>query len=1224
MRQKTTFILKKLAVQPFFMVFALLLLVSSAANASHFRFGLITATRISETSTQVTYRLNVSLSWRLGTAMTPIPFTISGGNSGSVSVPMTTVVDPSGGWDNSTGSTTVTLNKSTTPTKLEYTSCCKISTTANNHDTNWDVYTILNTNTGGGSTPVSTLPAIINVPVGATAATFSVPASDPDAGSTLTYSIPSLTGNLAGEVEPNGLTTQNANFNVNSSTGLVTFNTVGKTVGQQYNAMVTVTDNNGNQIELDFLINMVGPSNPPVFDYTTGNTPTNGSVFNVVVGQTLSFPIRATDPDAGQTVSMSVSGLTSYLTTANFSSAALPATGTVSLTHLNYTALAAQLGTTTVLNFIATDNVGVQTTSSVTIKVVGEPAPTFISPTPGQGTIRSIYAGVLHTDDIVAQSSLGSNVSIAFATTPSGVTNSPIVPTAGANPGSTTLSWTPTSAQFGQHTLSYTATIAATPSIFAVRSFDLIVNDPPTFATTPTTTASACNSYLYKVVANDANIPYGDVVDIVSDNPLPSWLTLTPTGNGTAKLTGTPTLADVGTYTIDLSAEDNYHHNYPSVDQSFTITVSANTITASAGVNGAISNPGAVDVCPGSTPAYTITPDAGYHVLDVLVDGSSVGAVTSYTFSAISADHTISATFAPNCTPVSITSAATTTDVTCNGGTDGTATTYVAGSTPISYSWSNGAISSGLSGVGAATYTYTVTNGCGSVSGSATVNEPTALVAASSNTAILCNGGTSVVTVSATGGIAPYSGDGAQAAVYAGSYSYTVTDANGCSATAGGSISEPATLSASSSNTNILCNGGTSVVTVSATGGTTPYSGDGAQTPVYAGSYSYTVTDANGCSATTSGSISEPTALSASSSNTTILCNGGTSVVTVSATGGTTPYSGDGAQTPVYAGSYSYTVSDANGCTATTSGSISEPAAVVASSSSTPVLCNGGSTGTVTVSATGGVGSYTGTGTFTGKAAGTYTYSVADGNSCPASVSVIVSQPTALVANATAAPIYPVSGYAAYTIYLGYGAQTETLSETVTGGVTPYSYSWSPVSGSTSTLSVSPKISTTYSVTVTDANGCTIKSTKTIYVIDITCCAGKSDVCDKVNVCHSGKTLCVGASAVPAHLAHGDVLGTCASGRGSIATSEEDEHEAEVVKVYPNPTEGTFNVVIPATTAAAEIQLIDVTGRIVESRKIAENTGAPVTFNLAADARGMYLVKVITGSNTDIVRLIAK
>ena len=70
------------------------------------------------------------------------------------------------------------------------------------------------------------------------------------------------------------------------------------------------------------------------------------------------------------------------------------------------------------------------------------------------------------------------------------------------------------------------------------------------------------------------------------------------------------------------------------------------TITASAGANGSIAPNAATTVNHGASQAYTITPATGYHVADVLVDGVSVGAVTTYTFSNVTANHTIAASFA--------------------------------------------------------------------------------------------------------------------------------------------------------------------------------------------------------------------------------------------------------------------------------------------------------------------------------------------------------------------------------------------------------------------------------------------------------------------------------------------------------------------------------------------------------------------------------------------------
>jgi uncharacterized repeat protein (TIGR02543 family) len=85
-------------------------------------------------------------------------------------------------------------------------------------------------------------------------------------------------------------------------------------------------------------------------------------------------------------------------------------------------------------------------------------------------------------------------------------------------------------------------------------------------------------------------------------------------------------------------------------DKSITAHFAINTyiITATAGDHGTISPSGDVSVVHGSSQTFTITAEAGYHVADVLVDGSTVGALESYTFDNVTATHTISATFSPN------------------------------------------------------------------------------------------------------------------------------------------------------------------------------------------------------------------------------------------------------------------------------------------------------------------------------------------------------------------------------------------------------------------------------------------------------------------------------------------------------------------------------------------------------------------------------------------------
>ena len=104
------------------------------------------------------------------------------------------------------------------------------------------------------------------------------------------------------------------------------------------------------------------------------------------------------------------------------------------------------------------------------------------------------------------------------------------------------------------------------------------------------------------------------------------------------------TFTEAGMYVLELVADDG------ELDGSDVVTIDVNsatphTITASAGTNGSISPLGAVPVDNGSSQQFTITPEAGYHVRDVVVDGSSVGAVTTYTFSNVTGNHTISASF---------------------------------------------------------------------------------------------------------------------------------------------------------------------------------------------------------------------------------------------------------------------------------------------------------------------------------------------------------------------------------------------------------------------------------------------------------------------------------------------------------------------------------------------------------------------------------------------------
>jgi endonuclease I len=128
----------------------------------------------------------------------------------------------------------------------------------------------------------------------------------------------------------------------------------------------------------------------------------------------------------------------------------------------------------------------------------------------------------------------------------------------------------------GSATSGVTVTITATDTSNATvqQSFQYVVtaavgNTPPGFSSSPVTSATEGQLYSYAVTAADVN---GDTLTLSAVAPLPTWLTLTATGNGTATLSGTPGVAQVGTHNVTLRVSDGIA---TPVDQSFVITVTA-------------------------------------------------------------------------------------------------------------------------------------------------------------------------------------------------------------------------------------------------------------------------------------------------------------------------------------------------------------------------------------------------------------------------------------------------------------------------------------------------------------------------------------------------------------------------------------------------------------------------------------------------------------------------
>ncbi len=311
-----------------------------------------------------------------------------------------------------------------------------------------------------------------------------------------------------------------------------------------------------------------------------------------------------------------------------------------------------------------------------------------------------------------------------------------------------------------------------------------------------------------------------------------------------------------------------------------------------------------------------------------------------------------------------------------------------------------------------------------------------ALGASATATGVGCFGNaTGIVTATGNAGTPPYSftiagptvnTTGATSGVFtgllAGSYTVTVTDAAAGTATATATVSQPAAaLAASAVAGTIACFGASTTGTVTATGGTTPYSyviatgpvinttgaASGVFTGLSAGAYTFIVTDANNCNVTTAGITvaAAPAALTSAIAVTApIIVVGGTGTIRATPAGGTTPYaytvagttvnttgSASGIFTGLSAGSYTITVTDARGCTVTTSSvTLSNPGPLTASSVITTAF-SCALTGSVTVSGSGGVAPYTGTGLKNITAAGSYTYTVTDAQGSTATTTIVVA-----------------------------------------------------------------------------------------------------------------------------------------------------------------------------------------------------------------------------------------
>ncbi|MBI5541212.1 MAG: PKD domain-containing protein, partial [Bacteroidia bacterium] len=567
-----------------------------------------------------------------------------------------------------------------------------------------------------------------------------------------------------------------------------------------------------------------------------------------------------------------------------------------------------------------------------------------------------------------------------------------------------------------------------------------------------------------------------------------------------AQTTASSTALTVGTWIVTVT------------DLNLCTTTASVTITQPTALSTSISAQTNVSCNGGSNGTATVSGTGGTLPYTYLWNDPAPAQTSSTATGLTSGSWTVTVSDANLCTsvssvtiiqPAALTASVVGTNVLCNSGATGTADLTVGGGTPsYTYNWSNLALSEDLTGLSANTYNVTVTDNLGcTITSSVVITQPSAVtVSITSNIGTtgfgLCDGSATAAGANGTPGYTYLWTSGSSTAttsgLCAGTYTVTVTDLNGCTATTTVTIVEPNALTVTIvSTTNVLCNGVCSgSATLSVSGGVAPYTylWPNAQTTITAtglcaGSYIVTVTDFNGITGTATAVITEPSVVTSSiGSQVNVSCNGGSNgTATVAVGGGTAPYTylwndpapaqTSSTATGLTSGSWTVTVSDANLCTSVSSVTIIQPALLTANIAGTNILCNGQLTGAADLTVLGGTSPFTYIWTTTatsedlsGIAAGTYSVTVNDAMLCTAVANINIIQPTTVTATTSNVDAHC-------------GQPDGSATVTPAGGTPGYTYNWS---NSQTSVTATGLLAATYTVTVTDANSCSIISSVTV------------------------------------------------------------------------------------------------------------------------------------------------
>jgi PKD repeat protein len=526
-----------------------------------------------------------------------------------------------------------------------------------------------------------------------------------------------------------------------------------------------------------------------------------------------------------------------------------------------------------------------------------------------------------------------------------------------------------------------------------------------------------------------------------------------------------------------------------------------------------------------------------------------------------------------------------------------------------------------------------------------------------------CFGGNDgFATTQTSGGVAPYnytwsSGVTNDTAfnLTTGSYTVTVTDANGCFVIASFSIGNPQQLAATGATTApTTCNGTNGTATAIATGGngnytylwnTMPAQNTATATGLGQGNYACTVTDGNGCITVIGVSVSDgcagcTLALNPILTNASCALQNGSINPNVTGQSGTVTYNwSNGATTPTIsglaAGIYSVTVSDASNCTDSSTFVLVQSGIVTITMNSTDNFCSaiGAS---INTSIAGGATPYTyswsngaTTSAITNLMTGSYSVTVADANGCSTTSSVAVTS----IANGP-------SVMTTQTNVTCFGANDGTVNMSITGGNLPYAVFWSPLNISAQNLN--SLAAGSYTAVVADQAGCLATTTivitqpDSITLVGIATPTTTSTGTAMVNVAggippYSYLWNNTGTTQMINNLVVGTYTVTVTDSKGCSKTTNvvvqdfiSNTNNIEALtkfEVFPNPTNGEFSVRLDFTkTTDVQIRIFNIVGQpIIEINATDNSLNLPI--DLSEYPVGMYLIMVQTETGRAIKRV---